>query len=408
VRATDQMLARVAAEIEEKQQFIDGLVESAEKDGRDLSSQEMELVTRSRTRMGELEPQLETLRQTREISHNSRARIAEIAKFMGEHDVEKPREVEYRSAGEYVIDRWRSGLGMQDAAERLDLYHRAAAHQKTSDNPGLIPTPILGPVINFIDANRVLVTQLGPRQLPGQTWSRPKVTQHTSVGLQPAAGDAAAEKAELVSQKMTITKLTATAITYGGYVNVSRQDIDFSTPGVLDIVINDLAAQYAIQTEAAAFTTFDAAATAGIAIPTGAATAAAVMTSLWDAVAKIFTASKGAGRVFAITGPDMLPILGPVFPPYNAQNAVSPGLMAGDFGTGLVGSISGIPLYVSAGCGTLRMLVVSTAGAEVYEDRIGSLQVVEPSVLGLQVAYAGYFTPMVVDATSIVKVVKTP
>ena len=46
MRATDQMLARISAEIEEKQKFIDGVVEDAEKDGRDLSQQEMELVTR--------------------------------------------------------------------------------------------------------------------------------------------------------------------------------------------------------------------------------------------------------------------------------------------------------------------------------------------------------------------------
>ena len=52
------------------------------------------------------------------------------------------------------------------------------------------------------------------------------------------------------SQKMTITRLTGNAVTYGGYVNVSRQDIDFSSPSMLDVVIQDLAAQYAIQTEA--------------------------------------------------------------------------------------------------------------------------------------------------------------
>jgi hypothetical protein len=63
---------------------------------------------------------------------------------------------------------------------------------------------------------------------------------------------------------------------------------------------------------------------------------------------------------------------------------------------------------VSAGVGTLRILVFSSAAAEVYEDRIGSLQVIEPSVLGVQVAYAGYFTPLVVEAAAIVKVVKTP
>jgi hypothetical protein len=293
-------------------------------------------------------------------------------------------------------------LGDADAAERMEIFHRAASHQTTGDNAGLIPTPIIGPVVSFIDANRSLVTQLGPRNMPSSTWSRPKVTQHTTVGAQ------AAEKNELASQKMTITKLSANSATYGGYVNVSRQNVDFSVPAILDIIVNDLAAEYAIQTEAAAASAFDTAATAGVPIATGAATAAGVAASLWDGASKIYTATKGAGRVFAVTGPDMLPVLGPVFPPYNPMNAMSSGLSASDFGTGLVGSISGIPLYVSSGVGTLRILMFSTAAAEVYEQRVGALSVVEPSVLGLQVAYAGYFTPMVIDAGGIVKIVKTP
>jgi len=44
--------------------------------------------------------------------------------------------------------------------------------------------------------------------------------------------------------------------------------------------------------------------------------------------------------------------------------------------------------------------------AQATSERIR--QVVEPSVLGLQVAYAGYFTPLVIDGTSIIKIVKTP
>ena len=51
---------------------------------------------------------------------------------------------------------------------------------------------------------------------------------------------------------------------------------------------------------------------------------------------------------------------------------------------------------------------MSTAAAEVYETRVGQLQVVEPSVLGVQVAYAGYFTPLVIDATGIIAITKTP
>jgi HK97 family phage major capsid protein len=396
--ATDQMLARYAAEIEERQAFIDGLVQAAG-DG-DLSPETAELVSEARKRMDTVQTMMAPLIESRRISDDSAQRVAEIAKFM--IGKPKPAEVEYRSAGAYVLDRWRYQLGDRDAGERLEIYNRAAAHQTTADNAGLIPTPILAPVVSFIDANRTLVTQLGPRNLPGQTWGRPKVTQHTSVATQ------SAEKAELASQKMLITRLTGTAVTYGGYVNVSRQDVDFTQPGIMDIVINDLAAVYAVQTEAAACTTFDTAATAGIAIATGAATAAGVATSLWDAASKIYTATKGAGRVFAVTGPDMLPVLGPVFPPVNPTNAISPGLAIGDFGTGLVGQISGIPLYVSGGVGTQRILVFSTAAAEVYEDRIGSLSVVEPSVLGVQVAYAGYFTPMVIESTAIVKIVKTP
>lgn len=393
------MLADVQARIEAETSFQEKLISDAQAQNRDLSASDTELYDRSLEKLRNLQPQLERLVETRQLGHQSATRFTEIAKT---YVSPAPAPIEYRTAGAYVMDRWRAGLGEAGARDRLDVFHRAAAHQTTADNAGLIPAPVLGPVVSFIDANRTLVSQLGPRQLPGQTWTRPKVTQHTSVATQ------ATEKTELVSQKMLITKLTGTAATYGGYVNVSRQDIDFTTPGIMDIVINDLAAVYAVQTEAAACAAFDAAATGGVAIPTGAATAAAVATSLWDAASKIYTATKGAGRVFAVTGPDMLPILGPVFPPVNPTNAISPGLAIGDFGTGLVGSISGIPVYVSGGVGTLRILVFSTAGAEVYEDRIGALQVVEPSVLGVQVAYGGYFTPMVIEATAIVKIVKTP
>jgi len=63
---------------------------------------------------------------------------------------------------------------------------------------------------------------------------------------------------------------------------------------------------------------------------------------------------------------------------------------------------------VSGGMAADTILVASTAAAEVYEDRIGSLQVVEPSVLGVQVAYAGYFAALVIEAAGLSKIVKTP
>jgi HK97 family phage major capsid protein len=401
--ATDALLARMQTEVQERSQFMDGLVEGAQKDERDLTEQEMTLLGRARDRIRELEGQLGPIQEAAQIAQTSKQRTAQIAKeFAQARDPEAAKTFEYRSAGQYVLDYWRAGLGITEVQERLELYHRAAAHQTTADNPGLLPEQILGPVISFVDAARPLVSALGARQLPGGSWSRPKVTQHTSTGAQTT------EKSELVSQKMTITKLPVAAQTIGGYVNVSRQDIDWSQPAIMDIVINDLAAQYAIDTEVEACGELTSAAPAGPTLPTGTPTAAQVAGALWGAAATVIAATSGQGRIFAVTPPSLMGLLGPLFPPINPQNAQSAGFSTAGLASGLAGSVAGIPVYVSNGMAANTILVLSSAAAEVYEDRIGSLQVVEPSVLGVQVAYAGYFASLVLEATGLSKIVKTP
>jgi HK97 family phage major capsid protein len=397
MRATDQMLARLSGEIEEQQAFQDKLIEDAQRDGRDLSKNDMELFERSRARMSELNEQLAPVKESRRISSESNQMLAELSRFMGEQQNKRPTEVHYRSAGEYVIDRWRAGLGQEEAVERLDLFHRAAAHQTTSDNPGLLPEQIMGPVVNWVDQARPLVSALGPRNLPSGSWSRPRVTQHTQVGVQ------SAEKTELASRKMLIEKVPVTAETYGGYVNVSRQDIDWTQPGIMDIIISDLAGQYAIQTEDATAVALEAAATAGATGLGTTPTAGEVAAGFWSAAAAVYTATAGNGQVIAVAAPDMLGLIGPLFAPVNPQNAQSAGFTAGNFGTGSVGSVSGIPIYVSSQITAGVMLILSTAAAEVYEDRGSPLSVTEPSVLGVQVAYYGYFTPLVMAAAGIIK-----
>jgi HK97 family phage major capsid protein len=402
VRQTDQLLARYGSEIEEKQSFIDSLVEGAEKESRDLTTQEMELVTRTRDRLSSLNEQIGPLQEARRISSESANHVAAMHQQMQAANGDRPKEHSYRSAGAYVLDYWKAALGAHDAHERLDLYQRAAAHQTTTDNPGLLPEQLIAPVVNFVDESRPLVGALGARDLPAGSWSRPRITQHTQVQPQ------SAEKAELVSRKMIIGKVPVAAVTYGGYVNVSRQDADWTQPAIMDLIISDLAGQYAIETENAAIDALVAASTAGPTIATGAPTAAAVATAFWTAAGSVFAATKGQGRVIAVCGVDMLGMLGPLFVPINPQNAQSEGFRAVDFSTGLVGSIAGIPVYVTAGAATNTILVLSTAAAEVYEDRVGALQVVEPSVLGVQVAYAGYFAPLALEATGIIKITKTP
>jgi hypothetical protein len=92
----------------------------------------------------------------------------------------------------------------------------------------------------------------------------------------------------------------------------------------------------------------------------------------------------------------------------NPSNAQSSGFNAGSFATGAQGSISGLGVVASAGLDAGTMIVANTAAAEVYEDRIGALQVVEPSVLGVQVAYAGYFAPLIIEPAGLIEITKTP
>ena len=98
---------------------------------------------------------------------------------------------------------------------------------------------------------------------------------------------------------MTITRLTGNAVTYGGYVNVSRQNIDFSSPSMMDAIINDLAAQYAIQTEAALGTQIQAIANNVELAPVAVGntpSAAELVAGLWTAAGTIYNAVKGQGQ----------------------------------------------------------------------------------------------------------------
>jgi hypothetical protein len=314
--------------------------------------------------------------------------------------------VEYRSVGPYIVDVCSAQRGFNDAKDRLELFHRAADHNKTGDVPGAIPDPIVGPVIDFIDAARPIVNQLGARAMPYATWHRPLVTQHAAVGAQGSAGAAADEKTELVSQKLTISRVTANAVTYGGYVNVSRQVIDFSQPEVFDTIVTDLAAQYSIETEAATGAAIATTSTTAVgygATPTDASVAKAV----WSAAASVYTAVRGQGNLLLVVAPDVLPTFGPLFAPYGPLNQQGTGFLADKFGQGVMGMVSGVPTVMSSGLGAGEAFVLSTAAIEAYEQRVGALQVLEPSVAGVQVAYMGYFTLLIIKQAGIVPLTAT-
>jgi HK97 family phage major capsid protein len=392
------MLADLTSEIEEKTAFQNGLLEDIKAQGRDLTAQEMELYQRTTSRISELEAQRAPIAESKKIAQVSQDRTAEISR-QASRDPRAP--VEYRSAGAYVADMYFAQLGDREAADRIQVFQRAAAHQTTVDNPGLLPESIVQPIVNYIEVARPICATLGPTDLGPGAWSYARVTQHTQVGKQ------AAEKTELASRKMTVTKTPLGADTFGGYVNISKQDINRTSPAILDMVINDLAQQYGIETEDEAGTVLTAAATAGPAIP-ATPTGADVAKAIWGAAGQVFAATKGQGQTVVAVSPDMLGAIGPLFPNVNPTNAYSTGFPVAAIGQGAQGSISGLTVIMSAGLAAGTILVYSTAAAKAFEYKYGNLQVVEPSVWGVQVGYAGDFDCVVIEPTGVIKVTATP
>ena len=405
---TDAMITRLEKEIEERSTFIEGLTAGAQDAERDLTENEHELMSEARKRIEQCERQLETLTETRHAAVRARKRIddvdRELTKLRGQ--VDRESEVEYRSAGEWIRDHWHAHVGDREAQERLEVYARSADHQTTADNAGLLPDPIVGPLVNFVDASRPVVMALGVQPITTSPFRRSRVSQHTQVARQTDGTTTdITEKVELASQKMTITSDTVTAETYGGYVNVSRQNIDWSQPNVYDVIVNDLAEQYAIVTEAVACDALQAVNTTAVEYPLVTGNnfdADALAAAIWEARAGVYNAVKGKGSVFLAIAPDRLAAFGPLFAPYGPQNQQGTGFSASAFSQGPVGVISGIPVYMTAGLAQGEAFMVSTSALELYEQRIGTLQVVEPSVLGVQIAYAGYFATYTAAAAGIV------
>src|ERR1700748_2646058 len=133
------MLATYVAEIEERRSFIDGIVQAAQEKGDDLDENQNEMITRASARINQLNEQMKPLEESRRIGEASAERIAQISKYL-QTDA-RPRQVEYRSAGEYAVDLWRAGLGNDDARYRLHQFKPGAADQTHPGHPGVIPPP---------------------------------------------------------------------------------------------------------------------------------------------------------------------------------------------------------------------------------------------------------------------------
>src|SRR4051812_25965104 len=249
----DSMLATLVDERKGKVTFIEGLTGTALEQKRDLSTNELELITRSQGRITELDAQINVLSKDVEMNAQAQERLQFLGRAVNSNTEGVKDAVEYRTAGAYLQDYLGSLIGegerRSNSEERLRRYHRAAAHVTTANFAGVFPQAIVGPITNFINSSRPLVSALGTIAVPnGPSFRRPRLldpNMATGMGIQTA------QKDELVSQPFTMTSDTVDLSTLGGYVNVARQVRDWGVAS-MDVIVNQLAARYSYATERAA------------------------------------------------------------------------------------------------------------------------------------------------------------
>jgi HK97 family phage major capsid protein len=372
-------LDRLNSQFDEIQNGLTAVLDRAAGEKRDVNDDEQKQIDRDKARADELQKAIEHYTaletQASKVAELRRSVPATPALIRTGKDEPEAYDIarEFPTIGDYAITVHRA-MTLRDpvAREKLD---RATAHQMLADNPGIVPRPVLGPVLNTIDGSRPFINSITRKALPAGTFDRPTITQHVAVDKQ------AVEKDLTVSQKMTIGKIPVVADTFAGHLNISRQDIKWTSPGILQIVFEDFAAVYANATDNEACEDFATSVTQEVPIATWDAE------GIYEAIYGAAATSLGAVNSLPDTlwvSPDVWGRLGGVTT-INGS-ALFPGMNPG----GVSGSPMGFKLVVDKNFPASTMIQGPAKYAEWYEDVDGLMQVGEPDVLGQLVGYAGF------------------
>ena len=308
--------------------------------------------------------------------------------------VEFPTAVEYLSAAIAGGDAWHQ---MREAIKA------AAPDVVTTDTPGILPTPIVGPVYNNFIGRRPVVDAVGVRAMPGggKVFIRPEVTTHVSIG---------ASLAEMANQSGTFVVFNnqVTKQIFGGYVNISEADLDWTDPAVLGLILDDMGRIYANATDNYAADQLVAGATVTKAFGDFGTTAdpAAWVAAAYYAAKTILSGSNGNLPTHMFIAPDTYELLGklsdtadrPLFPqigPMNAFGQMSP--------ASADATAFGLRVVVDRNFANGTLIIGDASGYEIFEQQKGAISLDSPSTLSRTVAWRGYFATLMIDSSKFVK-----
>ena len=281
----------------------------------------------------------------------------------------------------------------------------AAGDVLTTDTPGLLPVPVLGPLFQDLNFIRPVVSAFGARSMPNtpsKTFVRPTITTHTSAATQ-------TEGSAVSATTMVIASNTVTKTTVAGQVTLTMQDMDFTDPSAMNLILNDLAGEYLIATDNIAADNLVSGKTAsGSTWTVTADNPTSLINSLYDAAREI-TEDSNYFPTHLCVSPDVWeklgsqldgskrPILGYTTNGVIGQNSI--GRVGGLQYTGM--DVMGLNLVVDNNFASGTMLVVYAPGFEIYEAQQGLLSIANPSTLSRTFSYYGYFATFVAKSSFI-------
>jgi hypothetical protein len=214
-----------------------------------------------------------------------------------------------------------------------------------------------------------------------------------------------AENAALQSGTFVISSNQVTKGTYGGYVNISMQDLEWTDPAILSLILDDMSRIYANTTDDVAADALLAGCTQS-AVLTDPTSPAEWVSDIYDAASTILTNSNGNLPTHLFLSPNMYSYLGklvdtagrPLFPEVGPMNAFG-GASAASF----QGMAFGLQVVVDRNFASDTVIVGDPSGFEIFEQQKGALSLEAPSTLSRTLSWHGYFATLMIDNTKFVK-----
>ena len=326
------------------------------------------------------------------------------------------RKFDLPTPGEYFAAMHIGGETFRNVAAATQEYIKskqtaleaAAGDVLTTDTPGLLPVPVLGPVFQDLNFIRPVVQAIGARAMPNggasKTFVRPTITTHTSVAAQ------SSELAAASATTMVIAANTVSKTTLAGQVTLSIQDVDFTDPASLQIILNDLVGEYMLASDNVAADAITGGATASGATWTVSSTdPSSLFNALYTAAYNILTATNFLPdhlfvdpNVWLYLGKQLDADKRPVFPYVGAAGLM--GMNAA--GTSNITQMNtfnpfGLSLVADKNFAASTMVVARAQAIEFYEQIRGLMSVELPSTLGRNFSYAGYVSTFIADSTQV-------